>query len=69
MFIHLHNSRSSNGFGVNPIPYSEIESYCRLMNDELEDWEIRLIKEMDNIALAQYAKESERQSKKAKAKK
>lgn len=63
IFIHLHNARTSSGFGINPIPYSEIEAYCRLMNEELEEWEVSLIREFDSVALAQFSKEQEKVNK------
>jgi hypothetical protein len=36
------------------------------MKEDLEEWEVRLIKDFDNIALEQFAKEQEKQSKKSK---
>lgn len=62
-FIQLHNSRSSSGFGINPIPYSEIAAYSAVMKEELDDWEVNLIKEFDSVALAQFAKEQEKANK------
>lgn len=68
MFIELHNCRSSNGFGVNPINYQEIYAYAQLYSLQLEEWEIGLIKRFDNVALAQFAKQAEQQQKKSKKK-
>lgn len=64
-FIDLNNSRTSNGFGVNPITYSDIKSYLDLINIEIEDWELNLIKKFDNEAMLSYAKEAEAERKKA----
>lgn len=64
-FIDLHNARGSNGFGVNPIPYTEIKAYFDLMEIQPEDWEVNLIKLFDNEALQAYAKEAEAERKKS----
>lgn len=57
-FIDLHNARGSNGFGVNPINYTEIKAYFDLMDILPEEWEVNLIKRFDNEALLAYAKEA-----------
>lgn len=67
-FSDLHNSRSNSGFGINPLSYSDILAYYKLFNLIPNDWEIRAIKRLDNIALDQYAKEAEKEQKKIKAK-
>ena len=64
-FIDLNNSRSSNGFGVNPISYSDIKAYVDLIGIEIEEWELELIKRFDHEALNSYAKEAELERKKA----
>lgn len=63
-FIDLHNARGSNGFGINPITYTEIKSYFDLIDLQPEEWEVTLIKLLDNEALAAYAKEAELERKK-----
>lgn len=67
-FIDLHNTRGSNGFGVNPISYTEIKNYFDLMYIKPEEWEVSLIKQFDNAALSAYAKEAERERNKSKKK-
>jgi hypothetical protein len=64
-FIDLNNSRSSNGFGVNPISYSDIKSYFDLIGIELEEWELYLIKRLDQESMSSYAKEAELERKKS----
>jgi len=64
-FIDLNNARSSNGYGVNPIAYSDLKAYLDLIGIEIEDWELNLIKRIDNEAMISYAKESEAERKKA----
>lgn len=39
------------------------------MKEELEEWEVRLVKDFDNIALDQFAKEQQKQQAKTKPKK
>lgn len=63
-FIDLHNARSSNGFGVNPISYTEIYSYFSLINIEPEEWEIDLIKKFDSEALKAFSKQAESEKQK-----
>ena len=57
-FMALHATRTSNGFGANPITYTEMKSYFDLMQIEPEEWEVELIKLFDNIALDEYEKAS-----------
>ena len=68
-FIDLHNARGSNGFGINPINYTEIKAYCDLMDILPEEWEVILIKRLDNEALAAYAKEAKEAEKRNQQKK
>lgn len=62
-FIDLHNRRSSNGFGINPILYTDIYSYCQLYNIILNESELDLILELDKIALNAYRLETEKSQK------
>lgn len=50
-FISLHGARSANGMGVNPIPFSEIESWCRLNRVQLDPWEVDVIRLLDDAYL------------------
>lgn len=52
----LHSTRTSNGFGANPITYTEMKSYFDLMQIEPEEWEVELIRLFDNAALDAYEK-------------
>lgn len=60
----MHNARSSNGFGINPISYTEIKCYFDLMDIKPDEWEINLIRLFDNEALQAFAKEAEAERKK-----
>lgn len=50
-FIELHNARGSNGFGMNPISYSEIKAWSELTDNHPTSEDVRLIKMLDRIAL------------------
>jgi len=65
-FIELNNARSSNGFGVNPLSYVEIDAYFRLQQIVPETWEISAIKKLDNVALEAYAEQAKKEQSKAK---
>lgn len=69
-FIELHNSRTSSGFGLNPIQYSEIKAYFELKGITPDEWEVQLIKRLDSIAMNHYAEEAkkEEQTQKSKSK-
>jgi len=65
-FIDLHNARSSNGFGVNPISYSEMCSYFQLFEIQPHDWEIETIRKLDKVALDAFAEQAKKEQKKSK---
>lgn len=48
-FIKLHNQRQS-GMGENPISWTEIDSFCRLMRVRLDPWEVEVILQLDMTA-------------------
>jgi hypothetical protein len=51
-FQDLSAARGSNGFGINPISYSEIEAYKELTGARLTYWDVRMIRRIDSIFLA-----------------
>lgn len=59
-FLELHSSRSGNGFGANPISYTDIYSYFSLLDITPEQWELSLLRRLDNTALEHLAKEQEK---------
>lgn len=63
-FIDLHNARTSNGFGINPISYMEIKAYFDLIDIQPQEWEISLIKRFDNEVLMASAKQLKESQKK-----
>lgn len=66
-FIDLNNARQS-GMSINPISYSEIAAYFSLYNIHPYEYEIQMIKILDNIALKHYTKQQEAETKKIKKK-
>ena len=62
-FIDLHNARGSNGMGISPISYLEIDAYFRLMDISPSDWEVSLIRRFDIVAMNSFAEESNKRAK------
>jgi hypothetical protein len=46
-FWQLSAARGSNGFGLNPFSYSEIDAFGRLNRIAFEPWEVAALKQMD----------------------
>ena len=58
-FLELHNGRTSNGFGVNPISYQDIDAWKRLTGrDDVTPADIAILKQLDNVFLKHQAEES-----------
>lgn len=55
-FLELDGGRSGNGFGADPISYSEIAAWRDLTSARPEVWEVRAIKAMDVAFLNELAK-------------
>ena len=62
--MKLNQKRTSNGFGLNPISYSEMKSFFELNRIIPDPIEVEVISLLDNIALEHYAKEQEKNNKK-----
>lgn len=62
-FLKLHSKRSSNGFGVNPLSYTEIKAFFDLHQIYPAQYELELIEQFDNVAMEIYAKNQEKQRK------
>ena len=59
IFLDLNLSRSGSGFGVNPISYTEMNSYLHLTGQRLLPWEVRILKYIDMIYLVAENKSAE----------
>lgn len=46
-FCDLAGARSSNGYGPNPIAWTEIDAWLRVTGARLDAWEVRAIRRMD----------------------
>lgn len=62
-FMDLHRSRGSNGFGVNPLSWTEIKSWSDLMRKDLEVWEVQVIKNIDGLFLTQWHEDNKKKDK------
>lgn len=62
-FRDLHTTRTGNGFGADPITFTEMRSYFELMQYDPEEWEIQLLRKFDNLALDTFAKAQAKNSK------
>lgn len=65
-FLALDSKRSSNGYGANPLSYSDIKAYFDLIQETVEPCEVRLINTLDRTLLDVYAKQAEKEMKSAK---
>jgi hypothetical protein len=55
-FHRLTSRRGSNGFGINPISWPDIDAYVRHSKMPLAPWEVRLIEQLDDLFRAEQAK-------------
>lgn len=62
LFNELHASRTSNGFGMNPISWVEIEAYGRVRGLALTGWEVALVRRMDAALMDAVAKRAGEQA-------
>jgi hypothetical protein len=51
-FCELSGARTSNGFGLNPISFTEILAWAQLAGVAPTPWEVRLLKRLDAATLA-----------------
>jgi len=47
----LDSGRGGNGFGANPLSWSEIKAWAELTGNDLREWETRMLKRMDAARL------------------
>jgi len=55
-YSDLDLSRTSSGFGPNPLSYAEIEAYGRLIGIDWRPWQVRALKMLDAAFLQFCAK-------------
>ena len=54
VFLELHSTRTSNGFGINRISYLEMKAWESLTGISLDPWELEVIVSLDNLFLAMH---------------
>lgn len=62
-FLKLHSKRGSNGFGVNPLSYTEIKAFFDLNKIYPTHYELELIEQFDNVAMEVYSKQQQEKQK------
>ncbi len=67
-FIELNAQRTSNGFGGNPIQFVDIMAWARLTDRKPTTWEVKTLRKLDMVWLAELSKikDSQNSSKKIK---
>jgi hypothetical protein len=50
-FLELDSARGSNGWGLNPVGYAEIEAWARLTRRSPAPWEIEILRALDRARL------------------
>lgn len=63
-FDQLNGARTSNGFGANPLSYSEIQCWRSLMDIDLTPNEVTILKYLDNEWLVHQGKQAQKRAKK-----
>jgi hypothetical protein len=54
-FHELQSARTGNGFGANPITFSEIQAWMQLTGRTVHPWEINALKELDRAYLVEVS--------------
>lgn len=57
-FLSLSRARGNNGFGPNPLSFTEIEAWCRLMHIRLDPWEVDTLRAIDDAFLEVAAEQN-----------
>lgn len=55
-FMELNSQRTSNGFGLNPITFLDIQAWATLTNRFPLSWEVKAIRMIDTVWVAEVAK-------------
>lgn len=58
MFLDLHRARSSNGFGANPISYSEMFAWSSMNGLAVTPYEIGALRQLDSAWMTEQEKAS-----------
>jgi hypothetical protein len=60
MFLDLHAARSSNGFGANPISFSELRAWSDMNELAVTPYEIGALRQLDGAWMAAQAKQAKK---------
>ena len=58
-FNRLSGRRGSNGFGINPISWPDIDAFVRYSRMPLAPWEVAIIEDLDDLFRIEQAKSRE----------
>lgn len=61
-FMELNSQRTSNGFGLNPITFLDIQAWANLTKRFPLAWEVKALRSMDTIWITEYAKNRDSQT-------
>jgi hypothetical protein len=50
-YCELGSARTSNGFGLNPLSYTDIKAYADLTRAHMTPWEIGVLKRLDLVTI------------------
>ncbi len=56
-FMHLSRGRTSNGFGANPLTWTDIAEWQRLTRIDLSPWHVDLLVALDNAWMTEHARQ------------
>ena len=59
IFNRLRRRKGSNGFGVGPIEWPDIDAFVRNTRVDLKPWEIEVIESLDDLFLLERNKAGE----------
>lgn len=59
-FLELHSCRSSNGYGPNPLSYTEIQAFYQLNQVPVQPWEVLVLRHFDSVYLKCYDEEQDK---------
>lgn len=51
----LNSRRTSNGFGMNPLQFSEILAYYQLQGVNPAPWDVEILIHFDNVVMQAYS--------------
>lgn len=60
-FLELNSTRSA-GFGISSITYTEMYHYFKVLQIEVQPWEIEIVKMFDAVALDTMQKQQEQEN-------